>query len=137
MVCGDVRRTYAELDERANRLAHWMADQGVAPGQHVGLYLTNGTEYFEAMLACYKIRAVPINVNYRYVAGELRHLFDDADLVGVLRAARVRRCAWPRWRPTCPSWGGASSWATAYEAALAAARRPRSTSARAAATTTT
>ena len=36
------------------------------------------------MLGCYKIRAVPINVNYRYVADELRHLFADADLVGVL-----------------------------------------------------
>ena len=84
VVCGDVRRTYAELDDRATRLAHWMIDQGVRPGQHVGLYLTNGPEYFEAMLGCYKIRAVPINVNYRYVADELRHLFADADLVGVL-----------------------------------------------------
>ena len=83
-VCGDVRRTYAELEERANRLANWMLEQGVAPGQHVVLYLTNGIEYLEAMLACFKIRAVPINVNYRYVAGELRYLFDDADVVGVL-----------------------------------------------------
>jgi 3-oxocholest-4-en-26-oate---CoA ligase len=84
VVCGDVRRTYAELDDRATRLAHWMIAQGVQPGQHVGLYLTNCPEYFEAMLGCYKARAVPINVNYRYVAGELRHLFADADLVGVL-----------------------------------------------------
>ncbi|MGZ4730250.1 MAG: AMP-binding protein, partial [Acidimicrobiales bacterium] len=83
-VCGDTRRTYAELEERANRLANWMVDQGVEAGQHVGLYLTNGIEYLEAMLACFKIRAVPINVNYRYVAGELRYLFDDADVVGVL-----------------------------------------------------
>jgi acyl-CoA synthetase (AMP-forming)/AMP-acid ligase II len=83
-VCGDVRRTYAELEKRTNRLAHWMLAQGVEPGQHVGLYLTNGIEYLEAMLACFKIRAVPINVNYRYVAGELRYLFDDADVVGVL-----------------------------------------------------
>ena len=36
------------------------------------------------MLACFKIRAVPINVNYRYVAGELRYLLDDSDAVGVL-----------------------------------------------------
>jgi acyl-CoA synthetase (AMP-forming)/AMP-acid ligase II len=84
VVCGDVRRSYAELDERATRLGHWMLDQGVEPGQHVGLYLTNATEYFEVMLACYKVRAVPINVNYRYVSAELRHLFCDADLVGVV-----------------------------------------------------
>jgi acyl-CoA synthetase (AMP-forming)/AMP-acid ligase II len=83
-VCDGTRRRYVELEERANRLAHWMVDRGVAPDDHVGLYLTNGIEYLEAMLACFKIRAVPINVNYRYVAGELRYLFDDADVVGVL-----------------------------------------------------
>ena len=83
-VCGEIRRTYAELEDRANRLAHWLVGRGVEPGQHVGLYLTNGVEYLEAMLACFKVRAVPINVNYRYVAAELRYLFDDADLVGVL-----------------------------------------------------
>ena len=58
--------------------------QGVGPGQHVGLYLENCAEYLEAMLACFKIRAVPINVNYRYVAGELRYLLDNCDAVGVI-----------------------------------------------------
>jgi acyl-CoA synthetase (AMP-forming)/AMP-acid ligase II len=84
VVCGERRLTYAELEARANRLAHWFLDQGVQPGQHVGLYLVSGTEYFEAMLAAYKVRAVPVNVNHRYVEGELTSLFDDADLVGVL-----------------------------------------------------
>jgi 3-oxocholest-4-en-26-oate---CoA ligase len=82
--CGGAQRTYAQLEERANRLAHWFIDQGVAPGQHVGLYLSNCLEYVEATLAAYKVRAVPINVNYRYVAEELRYLFTDADLVGVI-----------------------------------------------------
>jgi 3-oxocholest-4-en-26-oate---CoA ligase len=84
LVCGGTRLTYAELEQRANQLAHWLADQGVQPGEHIGLYLTNCTEYLEAMLAAYKVRAVPINVNYRYVEAELRYLFDDADLVGVI-----------------------------------------------------
>ena len=39
------------------------------------------------MLACYKARAVPINVNYRYVAEELRYLCDDADLVALFHDA--------------------------------------------------
>ncbi len=84
IVCGERRLTYAELEERANRLANWLLEQGVRPGQHIGLYLVSGTEYFEAMLAAYKVRAVAVNVNHRYVEGELTHLFDDADLVGVL-----------------------------------------------------
>ena len=84
VVCGDERRTFAELEARANRLAHWLLDRGVQPGQHIGLYLVGGIEYFEVMLAAYKVRAVPINVNYRYVEQELHHLFTDADLVGVV-----------------------------------------------------
>lgn len=84
LVCGDDRRTYAELEENANRLAHWMQEQGVRPGGYVGLYLTNSVEWVEAFLACFKIRAVPINVNYRYVAEELAHLFADAGMVGIL-----------------------------------------------------
>jgi 3-oxocholest-4-en-26-oate---CoA ligase len=82
--CGDRRLTYAQLEDRANRIARHLRDAGLQPGQHVGLYLYNGTEYVEAMLACLKIRAVPINVNYRYVEGELEYLFNDADLVGVV-----------------------------------------------------
>ena len=84
IVCGERRLTFAQLDERATRLAHWLAARGVAPGDHIGLYLYNGTEYIEASLAAYKIRAVPININYRYVEEELRYLFDNADLVGVI-----------------------------------------------------
>ena len=40
------------------------------PGEHVGLHLMNGTEYLEGMIACFKIRAIPINVNFRYVEAE-------------------------------------------------------------------
>ncbi len=84
LVCADRRLTYRELDRRANQLAHCLAQRGVGPGDHIGLYLYNGTEYIEGMLAAYKIRAVPINVNYRYVEEELEYLFDDADLVALI-----------------------------------------------------
>jgi acyl-CoA synthetase (AMP-forming)/AMP-acid ligase II len=84
LVCGDQRATFAELDERANRLAHYLAAQGVNAGDHVGLYLYNCNEYLEGMLACFKIRAVPINVNYRYVQEELLYIFDNADMVACI-----------------------------------------------------
>jgi acyl-CoA synthetase (AMP-forming)/AMP-acid ligase II len=87
VVCNDERRTYAQLDERATRLAHAMRDAGVAIGDHVGLYLRNSVAHVEAMLACFKARVVPINVNYRYVADELRYLCDDADLVALFHDA--------------------------------------------------
>ena len=76
--------TYRQLDERANRLASWLVAQGVKPGEHIGLYLFNGVEYLEAMLAAAKIRAVTININYRYVDEELRYLLDDANVTTLL-----------------------------------------------------
>ena len=82
--CGEQRRTYAQLEERSNRLAHWFLARGVRTGDHIGLYMENCVEYVEATLAAYKVRAVPVNINYRYAAEELRHLFNDADLVGVV-----------------------------------------------------
>jgi acyl-CoA synthetase (AMP-forming)/AMP-acid ligase II len=81
VVCGDARASYAELDTRANQLAHYLAAQGVGAGDHVGLYLYNCNEYIEGMLACFKLRAVPINVNYRYVLDELLYIFDNANMV--------------------------------------------------------
>lgn len=84
LVADDRRLTFATLDERATRLAHALAEMGVGAGDRVAVYLYNGTEYLEAMLAAFKLRALPVNVNYRYVADELRYLFDDADIKAVV-----------------------------------------------------
>jgi 3-oxocholest-4-en-26-oate---CoA ligase len=84
MVSDGRRLTYRGLDRRADRLAHHLAAAGVGAGDRVGVQLANGTEYLEAMLACFKIRAVPVNVNYRYVARELEYLYSDAGLVGLV-----------------------------------------------------
>src|SRR4051812_33542569 len=76
--------TYAQLDDRASRFARHLVAAGVQPGDHVGIYAFNRAEWCEAMIGCYKARAVPINVNYRYVPHELEYLFDNADLVALV-----------------------------------------------------
>ena len=81
---GDRVVTYAELEADANRLAHHLQAQGVQPGDHVAIYAKNSIEHVVAILAVTKIRAVNINVNYRYVESELDYLFDNADVVAVL-----------------------------------------------------
>ncbi|WP_243060817.1 acyl-CoA synthetase [Nocardioides sp. SR21] len=91
LVWRDRRLTYAEADARADGLAHYLADQGLGchterdrlqgheSGQdHVGLYLRNGSEYLEGMVAGYRARVAPFNVNYRYVEEELLYLLTDA-----------------------------------------------------------
>ena len=47
-------------------------------------YLHNGNEYLESMLGSLKARVASLNVNYRYVEGELNYLFDNADVVAVV-----------------------------------------------------
>lgn len=74
----DREYTYRELDERASRLAHVLAGAGVGPGDHVAVHATNRIEWIDAMLATMKLRAVPINVNYRYTHHELKHVYGES-----------------------------------------------------------
>ena len=88
LASGEVRHTYLELDKRANRLAHFLQSRGIGPGDHVGLHLFNGHEFVEAILALFKIRAVGINVNYRFVGPEVRYMVENADLKGIVTQQR-------------------------------------------------
>ncbi len=91
LVFRDRRFTWAEVTERTRRLANALLDRGLgchterseleghASGQdHIGVYLHNGNEYLEVMLGALKARAASFNINYRYVAEELRYLLDDS-----------------------------------------------------------
>jgi acyl-CoA synthetase (AMP-forming)/AMP-acid ligase II len=80
LVEGPNRRTYAEMEARANALAHFLASVGIGPGDHVGIYAYNSVEWVETAWAVFKLRAIWININYRYVEEELRYLFANADL---------------------------------------------------------
>jgi 3-oxocholest-4-en-26-oate---CoA ligase len=80
LVCGDAEISYAQLEARSNQLAHLLGGAGVGVGDHVGAYGRNSIELVETFLACYKLRAIPVNVNYRYVEAELRYLFGEAEL---------------------------------------------------------
>jgi acyl-CoA synthetase (AMP-forming)/AMP-acid ligase II len=84
LICGDEQLTYAQLDENANRLAHYLLDQGVQKDDKVGLYCRNRNEIVIAMLGIVKAGAILVNVNYRYVEGELRYLFDNSDMVALV-----------------------------------------------------
>jgi fatty-acyl-CoA synthase len=83
--------SYRELTERSTRLARYLADRGLgahrertelrpheAGQDFLAQYLHNGPEYIEGMLGAFRARLAPFNVNYRYVAAELRYLLRDA-----------------------------------------------------------
>src|SRR4051794_40338347 len=91
LVFRDRRLTWTAVTERTRRLANHLIGAGLGvhteradlaghdSGQdHLAVYLHNGNEYLESMLGAFKARVAPFNVNYRYVAEELRYLLADS-----------------------------------------------------------
>ncbi|MEX2292548.1 MAG: acyl-CoA synthetase [Acidimicrobiales bacterium] len=97
LVWRDRRLSWAEVTDRTRRFAALLTDNGLgsreplascqpweSPHDHVALYLHNGNEYLEALVGAAKARSVGVNINYRYVAEELRYVLDDSDARAVV-----------------------------------------------------
>ena len=84
LVAGGRVVSYAGLRERADRLARHLAAAGVRHGEHVAVLSFNRAEWVESFLGVLRAGAVPVNVNYRYVAGELRHVLADSHSVALI-----------------------------------------------------
>lgn len=95
LVAEGKRCTYTQMEQRANQLAHHLAAQGIGKDDHVGIYALNCAEWVEALWAVFKLRAVWININYRYVDDELAYVVRNADLKALIYqrqfCARVAR----------------------------------------------
>ena len=83
IVHGSTRLTYKELDVRSNKAANALKKLGIKKGSHIGIYAFNCVEWLEIMLGAYKLCAIPININYRYVEEELKYLIDNADMEAI------------------------------------------------------
>jgi fatty-acyl-CoA synthase len=79
VINGDVRRTWRDYEDRASRLAAALAGADLGHESKVGLFGYNSNEYLEAQYGIFKVRGVPVNVNYRYTEHELDYLLDNAD----------------------------------------------------------
>jgi acyl-CoA synthetase (AMP-forming)/AMP-acid ligase II len=84
VACGADEVSYSELEEQANRLAHHLAGHGVGAGTHVGMCTRNRLQSIVTMLAVYKLRAALININFRYTAGEIEYVLENADVVALV-----------------------------------------------------
>ena len=71
--------SYAELDTLSNQVAHLFAGAGIGAFDNVALFLKNSIEHVTSLLGLLKVRAVPVNVNYRYTNAELQYIFDNSD----------------------------------------------------------
>jgi fatty-acyl-CoA synthase len=84
LVAGPRRLTYRALHDRSVRLARHLVGAGVGRGEHVAILAFNRAEWMESFLGVLRAGAVPVNVNYRYVAGELRHVLADSHAVALI-----------------------------------------------------
>jgi 3-oxocholest-4-en-26-oate---CoA ligase len=104
VVCGDVRRTFGQVADRTKAIAAFLGSHGIGlqheraglerweSGQDpVALVMHNGPEYIEAMLGCFRARAVPFNVNQHYRPAEVRAVFADIGVRAVVYHRRYRR----------------------------------------------
>jgi 3-oxocholest-4-en-26-oate---CoA ligase len=93
---GSTTRTWRNYDDRAARIAAALTDAGIGAGAKVSLFMYNSNEFMESQFGVFKMRGVPINVNYRYLDDELWYLLDNSDSEAIIfhsslgeRVARV------------------------------------------------
>ncbi|HEX6476652.1 MAG TPA: acyl-CoA synthetase [Acidimicrobiales bacterium] len=122
--------SWADVDRRANGLAHDLLDAGLGHQAKVAAYLYNGPEYLESYLAAFKAGLVPVNTNYRYGPEEIAYLFDNSDTEAVvfhtsftelLDKVRSRLPGVRRWYAVDDG-GTVPEWSTPYEEVVRAGR---------------
>ncbi|KAF1006889.1 MAG: Tyrocidine synthase 3 [Luteibacter sp.] len=81
---GDVVLTYAQLDDRATRLARYLVESGVAPGETVGLYLPRSPALLIAVLGVLKAGGAYVPLEPSLPAERIADMLDDAGTGWVL-----------------------------------------------------
>ena len=85
--------TFAQLDERVNRLANALAARGVGRGDQVAVLMYNSLEVVESFFACHKLGACPVPVNFRLAPSELAYILEDSGSVAVLTDGQLTALA--------------------------------------------
>ena len=118
----DTAYTFAEIDERATRLGNHLISLSVKPGDHVAVHSHNRIEWIDAFYGVLKARAVPININFKYLRSELEYLYSNSESVAAIVAPEYLAAAQEA------AGDGVQHWielGEQYDAALAAASTER------------
>ena len=119
-------RTWSELDERVNRLAHALRGVGLTRGERVAILLGNCAEYFEIYFACARAGLVAVPLNHRLTIDEMGQILQHAEprliVVGLADAQRAAALTL-RVGSIRDRWVIGGSTADGYEATLAAASK--------------
>jgi bile acid-coenzyme A ligase len=84
VTCGDTSVSRSELESAANRIGRDLLASGVTTGRMVTIALPNSVDWFVAMVACWKIGAVPQPVSSRLPEHELAAILELTDPAAVI-----------------------------------------------------
>lgn len=84
IVAGDERITFAELRDRARRLAAGLAALGIGAGDVVAIWLPTRPTWWVAQQACARLGAVVVALNPRYRSSELAYILGQSDAAALL-----------------------------------------------------
>ncbi|WP_435059921.1 amino acid adenylation domain-containing protein [Streptomyces sp. bgisy060] len=84
LVHEDTELTFAELDRRSNRIAHWLISRGVGRGDVVGLAMRRGPELLCALLGILKAGGVYLPLDPDYPPDRLAFMIADSAPVMLL-----------------------------------------------------
>jgi fatty-acyl-CoA synthase len=87
---GEESRTWREFDDRAARLASYLASNGVGPGDRVAIDLFNSIDYLEVAYAAMKVGAAPVNVSYRHRSAEVAYVVRDSGAAALVFDGSLR-----------------------------------------------
>ena len=87
----EVRRTYAEMVERAVDVGRALVSLGVRKGDHVGILMPNCIDFLDVWFGCAFVGAVCVPINARFKTRELAYVVENADLVAVFTSDIVEQ----------------------------------------------
>ena len=122
---GENSESWEEFEKRSASLAKTFSEKGLKRDSKVAFYCYNGPEYLEGQFAAFKIRAIPANVNYRYLDEELAYILNNADAEALLFDSSLTERV-DSVRARCPKLkvflrvgeGPSEDWITNYEDAV-------------------
>lgn len=83
--------TYKEVNARADNLAHYLKEEGVVRGDRVALYAPNDISYFDVLLACIKLGAIFVPLNWRLKPIEIKKVIEDAKPKVIFYASQISK----------------------------------------------
>ncbi|MBN2284757.1 MAG: acyl--CoA ligase [Deltaproteobacteria bacterium] len=122
---GSVKKTFGEVNKRANQLVHYLAGLGVGKGDRVAIFQNNCWQYLEQYLAILKLGAICVPMNFRLKSPEALFILNESGAKTLILEKRYI----PIFEPTlsyqlgvtnylCTGDGDCPEWAVDYETTL-------------------